>query len=63
MSKLFRRFFFIVLMIITMMFTAIYLYSVPLIQEQVFEIERNSARLALDNAFQLDNKMHVHLKN
>ncbi|UTW05019.1 cache domain-containing protein [Amphritea atlantica] len=63
MSKLFRRFFFIVLMIITMMFSAIYLYSVPLIQEQVFEIERNSARLALDNAFQLANKMHVNLEN
>jgi len=62
-SKLFRRFFFVVLMIIAVMFTAIYLYSVPLIQKQVFEIERNSARLALNTAFQLANKMHSNLEN
>lgn len=62
-SKLFRRFFFVVLMIIAVMFTVIYLYSVPLIQKQVFEIERNSARLALNNAFELANKMHTNLQS
>ncbi|MEH6579067.1 MAG: cache domain-containing protein [Amphritea sp.] len=61
-SKLFRRFFLVVLLIIAVMFVAIYMYSVPLIQKEVYEIERNSARLALNNVFQLANKMHSDLE-
>ena len=62
-SKLFRRFFFVVLMVIAVMFTVVYLYSVPLIRKNVYEIERNSAHLALNNAFQLANKMYANLES
>ncbi len=61
-SKLFRRFFAVVMLIIAVMFSAIYIYSVPLIQQQVYEIERNSSRLALNNVFQLANKMYANLE-
>ena len=62
-SNIFRRFFFVVLLIITVMFTTIYFYSVPLIQKVVLEIERNSAHLALNNAFELTNKMYSNLES
>ena len=61
-TKLVRRFFWVILMIIAVMFCAIYIYSVPLIQKEVYEIERNSARLALNNVFQLANKMYSNLE-
>ncbi|WP_370278031.1 cache domain-containing protein [Pontibacterium sp.] len=62
-TKLVRRFFWVILMIIAVMFIAVYVYSVPLIQKEVYEIERNSARLALNNVFQLANKMYSNLES
>lgn len=61
-NKLVRRFFLIILLIVVVMFIAVYLFSVPLIQKEVFAIERNSARLALNNIFQLANKMSSNLE-
>ncbi|MDI3326591.1 cache domain-containing protein [Pontibacterium granulatum] len=62
-TKLVRRFFWVILMIIAVMFIAVYVYSVPMIQKEVYEIERNSARLALNNVFQLANKMYSNLES
>ena len=61
-SKLFRRFFAVIMLIIAVMFVAIYVYSVPLIQQEVYQIERSSSRLALNNVFQLANKMYSNLE-
>ncbi|MBM94818.1 MAG: PAS sensor protein [Oceanospirillaceae bacterium] len=62
-TRLVSRFFWVILMTIAVMFVAVYLYSVPLIQSHVYEIERNSARLALHNVFQLANKMYSNLES
>jgi PAS domain S-box-containing protein len=62
-SMLFRRFFSVVVLIMTMMFVVIYFYSVPLIQKEVYQIELKSARLALNNTFQLANTMHGNLES
>jgi signal transduction histidine kinase/ActR/RegA family two-component response regulator len=40
-------------------FGIIYLYSVPLIKQKVFEIERDSSRLALNNVFELAIRMYA----
>ncbi len=62
-TRLVSRFFWVILMTIAVMFVAVYLYSVPLIQSHVYEIERNSARLALHNVSQLANKMYSNLES
>ncbi len=62
-ARLARRVFWVVLLIIAVIFGVIYAYSVPLIQREVYAIERNSARLALNNVFQLANKMHSNLES
>jgi two-component system cell cycle sensor histidine kinase/response regulator CckA len=62
-TRLVRHFFWVIMMITAVMFIAVYLYSVPLIQREVYEIERNSARLALNNVFQLANKMYANLES
>lgn len=50
-SKLSRQFFVAMLVLVCAIFTIIYFYTVPLIKQKVFEIERNSSRLALNNVF------------
>jgi len=57
-SKLMQRFIVTILIIFSVTFTAIYFYSVPLIKEKVFEIERTSSRIALDSVFSLASKMY-----
>ncbi|MBR9884807.1 MAG: PAS domain-containing protein [Oceanospirillales bacterium] len=44
--------------IIAAIIAAFYLYSVPLIKSKVFEIERNASRIALNNVFELADKMY-----
>ncbi len=61
-SRLVRRLFLVILLIIAMLFGAIYFYSVPLIKQKVFEIERNASRIALNNVFELANKMYFNLE-
>lgn len=56
------RFFSVVVLIITIMAVSVYLYSVPLVQDKVYEIERNSARLALDNVYKLADKAYANLE-
>ena len=58
-SRLSRRFFIAILGLIMVTFGIIYLYSVPLIKQKVFEIERNSSRLALNNVFEIANRMYA----
>ncbi|WP_303579582.1 cache domain-containing protein [Amphritea sp. 1_MG-2023] len=54
-----QRFFITLLMIISMIFTLVYFYSVPLIKQKVFEIERNASGIALNSVFSLANKLYV----
>ncbi|MEZ5478538.1 MAG: cache domain-containing protein [Thiolinea sp.] len=61
--RLSRQFFFIVLGILVAVFTVIYFYSVPLIKKQVFEIERNSSRLALNNVFEIASRMYDNVED
>ncbi|GGO79990.1 hypothetical protein GCM10011348_15670 [Marinobacterium nitratireducens] len=62
-SKLTRRFFAVIAMIIAAIFVAFYSYSVPLIQQKVFEIERNNSRITLNNVFELANQMHFNVED
>lgn len=62
-SMLFKRFFTLVMLIMTMLFVVVYFYSVPLIQKEVYQIELTSARLALNNTFQLTNTMQANLES
>ena len=56
-SKLSRKLFLATLGIIVTIFIAIYAFSVPLIEEKIFKIERNSSRLALNNVFDITQQM------
>ncbi|WP_417226184.1 cache domain-containing protein [Amphritea sp.] len=58
-SKLMQRFFITLLIIISMIFTTVYFYSVPVIKKKVFEIERNASGIALNSVFSLANKMYA----
>ncbi|WP_020680057.1 cache domain-containing protein [Marinobacterium rhizophilum] len=62
-SKLTRRFFTVIALIIAAIFLAFYAYSVPLIQKKVFEIERNNSRNTLNNIFELASQMHVSVED
>ncbi|ANG63757.1 PAS sensor protein [Marinobacterium aestuarii] len=62
-SKLTRRFFTVIALIIAAIFLAFYAYSVPLIQKKVFEIERNNSRTTLNNIFELASQMHVSVED
>jgi len=57
-ATLMQRFFITILIVISMIFTSIYFYSVPVIKKKVFDIERTSSRIALDSVFSLANKMY-----
>ncbi|HEY5718152.1 MAG TPA: cache domain-containing protein, partial [Motiliproteus sp.] len=61
-SQLVRRFFFTIVSIIVLFALAIYLYSVPLIKNTVYDIERNASRIALNNVFELANKIRFNLE-
>lgn len=58
-SRLVQRFFPIVLILMLMIFGAVYFYSVPFIKDKVYEIERNSSRIALDNVFTMADRMYA----
>ncbi|WP_210395047.1 cache domain-containing protein [Motiliproteus sediminis] len=61
-SQLVRRFFFTLVTIIVLFALAIYFYSVPLIKNTVYDIERNASRIALNNVFELANKIQFNLE-
>ncbi len=61
-SKLSRRFFITIMGLILVIFGIIYAYSVPLIKQKVFEIERNASRLALNNVFEIANRMYANVE-
>ncbi|MCW8885147.1 MAG: cache domain-containing protein [Motiliproteus sp.] len=61
-SKLVQRFFSVILVIVALFYMAVYLYSVPLIKDTVYDIERNASRIALNNVFELANKMYFNLE-
>ncbi len=62
-SKLTRRFFVVIALIIAAIFLAFYTYSVPLIQQKVFEIERNNSRTTLNNVFELASQMYFSVED
>ncbi|WP_207061052.1 cache domain-containing protein [Motiliproteus sp. SC1-56] len=61
-SKLVQRFFSVIVVIVAFFSLAVYLYSVPLIKSQVYQIERNASRIALNNVFELANKIYFNLE-
>ena len=61
-SRLSRQFLIIFLGIIASIFVVFYFYSVPLIQQKIFEIERNASRIALNNVFEISNKMYSNVE-
>ncbi|SIT04315.1 cache domain-containing protein [Neptunomonas antarctica] len=62
-SRLVQRFFPIVVIFMVVIFGAVYVYSVPFIKEKVYEIERNSSRIALDNVFTIADRMYADTEN
>lgn len=62
-SRLSRQFFLLLLSILLATFVFIYLYSVPLIKQTVFEIERNASRTALNNVFELASRMYANVED
>jgi len=61
-SKLSRRFFLTLLGIVVVTFGIIYLFSVPLIKQKVFEIEQYASRLALNNVVEVANRMYQNVE-
>ena len=61
-SKLVQRFFSVIVLIVALFSMAVYFYSVPLIKDTVYDIERNASRIALNNVFELANKMYLNLE-
>lgn len=59
--KLSRVFFSSIVTILLVLFAVIYFYSVPLINAKVYETERNSSRMVLNNVVDLANKMKLSL--
>lgn len=58
-SRLSRQLSFIIRGILMAVFVFVYLYTVPMIKQKVFEIERNASRLALNNVFEVANRMYA----
>jgi signal transduction histidine kinase/CheY-like chemotaxis protein len=58
-SSLSRQLSFIIRGILLAVFVFVYLYTVPMLKQKVFEIERNSSRLALNNVFEIANRMYA----
>lgn len=61
-QKLSRTFFSAITSILLVLLIGIYWYSVPLINKEVYEIEKNASRLVLNNVFELANSMQLKLK-
>ncbi|WP_136679624.1 cache domain-containing protein [Neptunomonas sp. XY-337] len=61
-SRLVRRFLITVLIVMSAIFATIYFYSVPLLKEKVYEIERNASRIALDSVFSMASKLHTDIE-
>ncbi|MFI0400217.1 MAG: cache domain-containing protein [Thiolinea sp.] len=62
-SRLSRQFFLLLLSILLATFVFIYWFSVPLIKQTVFEIERNASRTALNNVFELATRMYANVED
>ncbi|MFD1624953.1 cache domain-containing protein [Azospirillum griseum] len=56
-SPLFLRLFSAILLTLGLFSSAVYLLSVPLIEEKAYEIERDASRTILDNVFELVSKI------
>ena len=52
-SGLFKRFFFLLLLLVIGFSAAIYASSVPLIRDTVYQLEEESAETILDNVYEL----------
>lgn len=61
-QKLSRSFFSAIASILLALLIGIYWYSVPLINKEVYQIEKNSSRLVLNNIFELASNMQLNLK-
>ena len=61
-AKVFHQVFLLILLIVFAIFGVVYFYSVPLIKQKVFDIERNSSQIALNNVYELANRMHAGLE-
>ena len=57
--RLSRQLSFLIRGILIAVFVFVYLYTVPMIKQKVFEIERNASRLALNNVFEVANRMYA----
>jgi len=61
-QKLSRTFFSAFVSILLALLIGIYWYSVPLINKEVYQIERNASRLVLNNVFELANRMQLNFE-
>ena len=61
-QKLSRTFFSAIASILLVLLIGIYWYSVPLINKEVYQIEKNASRLVLNNIFELASNMQLNLK-
>lgn len=61
-SRISKKFLAVVLGLMVAIFSFVYIYSVPLIKQTVFEVERNASRLALNNVFEITNRMYASLE-
>jgi len=61
-QKLSRTFFSAFVSILLVLLIGIYWYSVPLINKEVYQIEKNASRLVLNNVFELANRMQLDSK-
>jgi signal transduction histidine kinase/CheY-like chemotaxis protein len=61
-QKLSRTFLSAIISILFVLFIGIYWYSVPLINKEVYQIEKNASRLVLNNIFELASSMQLNLK-
>lgn len=60
-QKLSRTFFSAITATLLVLFISVYWYSVPLINKEVYQIEKNASHLALNNIFELANNMQFNL--
>ncbi|MDO8607250.1 MAG: cache domain-containing protein [Phaeospirillum sp.] len=62
-SRLFFRIFSTIMVTVGLFSSAIYLFSVPLIEEKGYEIELNASRTILDNVFVMTSKINGSLED
>ena len=62
-QKLSRTFFSAITSILLVLLIGIYWYSVPLINKEIYQIEKNASRLVLNNVFELASSMQLNLKS